>query len=306
MMRSTYRGIVLVLLCVGVAIVATGCGASGKRKGAPDSTNTAAEDDRLTIAIAGMVTPEEGLEYYGALSEYVGRKVGKQVRLVHKTDYAQVNEMLEAGSIDVAFVCSGPYATGHDSFGLKLVAAPVVNGQPAYYCYIIAAKSSEATSLASLRGKVFAFADPDSNTGCLVPTFMLAEKGETPESFFSETFFTYSHDNSIKAVASGEAAGAAVDSLIWDYADATDPRFTSKTRVVERSEPFAIPPVVARPDLDAELFAAVREAFTTAHEDPEGKALLDKMRIERFVTIEDSAYDSIRRMNERVKNEPGD
>lgn len=300
MLRSLCRALALTLFCTGTVSLALGCGGSSRRSGGSGETGSG-EDDRLTIAIAGMVTPEEGLEYYGALSEYVGSKVGKEVRLIHKTDYAKVNEMLEAGSIDIAFVCSGPYVTGHEEFGLKLIAAPVVNGQPAYYSYIIVPRSSEATSLASLRGKVFAFADPDSNTGCLVPTFMLAEMGETPESFFGETFFTYSHDNSIKAVASGEAEGAAVDSLIWDYADATDPAFTSKTKVVERSESFAIPPVVARPDLDDDLFAAVREAFITAHEDPEGKALLDKMKIERFVTIEDSAYDSIREMAERVK-----
>ena len=42
----------------------------------------------------------------------------------------------------------------------------------------------------------------------------LAKRGETPESFFGETFFTNSHDNSIKAVAEGladETTGAIVE-----------------------------------------------------------------------------------------------
>lgn len=257
-------------------------------------------DGRITVAIAGMVTPKEGVKYYKGLAEYVGRKVGRPVRLIHKADYAQVNEMLRDRKIDIAFVCSGPYATGHDEFGVELVAAPVVNGRPAYFSYIIVAASSPATSLASLQGKVFAFADPQSNTGYIVPNFMLSQMGTTAASFFGETFYTYSHDNSIKAVAQGKADGAAVDSLIWDYEDATDDTYTSKTRVLARSEPFAIPPVVARPGIDRELFEAVQKAFLSVHEDPEGKRLLDHMRIERFEKIDDSAYDSIRDMNERI------
>jgi phosphonate transport system substrate-binding protein len=286
--------LLLVAGCAGAKAPSTGAASGGE-------TSATANPEVLTISIAGMVTPKEGLEYYKGLSEYIGRRVGRPVRLIHKAEYAEVNHLLKDEKLDLAFVCSGPYATGHDEFGLKLVAAPVVNGQPAYFSYIIAPKSSEATSLASLKGSVFAFADPQSNTGCLVPTYMLSTMGETPETFFKETFFTYSHDNSIKAVANGEADGAAVDSLIWDYESATDPAFTSKTRIVQRSEPFAIPPVVARAGLDATLTAAIRQAFLSAHKDAEGKAILDKMKIERFVTIDDSAYDSIRRMSERVK-----
>ncbi len=285
-----------------VMLLLTAC-ASGEGSDVPRSQepSATAAGDELTIAIAGMVTPKDGLEYYLGLAEYVGRKAGRPVRLVHKASYEEVNGMLEDGKIDVAFVCSGPYAKGHDAYGLTLVAAPVVNGKPEYYSYVIAPASSPATSLASLKGATFAYADPESNTGCLVPRFMVTDMGENPGEFFGKTFFTYGHDNSIKAVATGEADGAAVDSLIWDYADATGSAFTKKTKIVQRSQAFAIPPVVARPGLDDATFAAVQKAFLGAHEDPEGKALLDKMKIERFTTIDDSAYDSIREMSKRVE-----
>lgn len=290
------------LLTVCLALGVAGCaakGASDATKQAAEATKTAETED-LTIAIAGMVIPESGLDYYLGLSKYVGKKVGRPVRLIHKADYAEVNEMLGEGKIDVAFVCSGPYVSGHDRFGLKLVAAPVVNGKPQYYSYIITPKSSDATSLASLRGKIFAYADPESNTGCIVPKFMITDMGYDPATFFRRAYFTYGHDNSIKAVADGQADGAAVDSLIWDYQNATDSTYTSKTRVIQRSQAFAIPPVVARPGLDPALMASIREAFLKANEDPEGKELLEHMKIERFVVIEDSAYDSIRRMAARI------
>jgi phosphonate transport system substrate-binding protein len=92
---------------------------------------------------------------------------------------------------------------------------------------------------------VFAFTDPDSNTGAMVPRFWLAQLGETPESFFSKTIFTYSHDNSILAVAKGLVDAAAVDGHQWEYFERFNPGYTSKTRVIRKSQPFGSPPLVA-------------------------------------------------------------
>ena len=92
---------------------------------------------------------------------------------------------------------------------------------------------------------MFAFTDPDSNTGAMVPRFWLAELGETPESFFSKTIFTYSHDNSILAVAKGLVDAAAVDGHQWEYFERFSPAYTSKTRVIRKSQPFGSPPLVA-------------------------------------------------------------
>lgn len=292
-----------VVLAMAAALALSGCGKSPTPQTAssPATSQATTEGAELTIAIAGMVTPASGLDYYLGLSEYVGRKVGKPVRLIHKSDYAQVNEMLKEGKVDIAYVCSGPYVSGHDEFGLQLVAAPVVNGKPAYFSYFIVSKESTATALDSLKGKSFAYTDPKSNTGCLVPNYMLATAGYTPSTFFKETFFTYGHDNSIKAVASGKADAAAVDSLIYDYLAATGSKDTTRTRIIFKSEEFATPPVAARPGLDPALLERIRAAFLGASDDPEGKSLLDKMKIDRFTLIEDSAYDSIRQMNERLQ-----
>ncbi len=291
---------VLVLFAAGCGPAQTGTPMSASTDGAATSgEGTAAVRDpgELRIAIAGMVVPRAGLAYYKGLSEYVGRRVGMRVRLIHKADYAQVNEMLAQRKLDLAFVCSGPYVTGHDAFDLELLAAPEVDGKTTYQSFIIAPRSSAATSLASFRGKTFAFADPQSNSGRIVPTYMLARMGTTPETFFKEYFYTYSHDNSIQAVATGRADGAAVDSIIWEFENATEPEFTRKAKIVQRSERYAIPPVVVHPDTPPELKRRLREAFLNADATPEGAALLKKMRIDRFVPIQDSDYDSIRAMN---------
>jgi phosphonate transport system substrate-binding protein len=254
------------------------------------------EEGVIRIAIGSMITPKEGYAYYRRLLDYIGEQFGADVRLVDREDYAEVNAMLKSGDVDVAFVCSGPYVDGREEFGLELLVQPQAYGRTVYYSYLIVPAESPVDSLERLRGKTFAFTDPKSNTGRLVPTYMLARMGETPESFFREHVFTYAHDSSIKAVANHLVDGAAVDSLVWDYLDKTDPKLTSMTRIIMRSEPYGIPPVAVRPGLDPAVREGIRDILLDMHNRPRGREILGGMMVERFVPAEDGDYDSVRRM----------
>jgi phosphonate transport system substrate-binding protein len=253
-------------------------------------------EKHVRIAVGGMITPKEGLGYYRHFLDYIEEKLGKKVDFVDRDDYAEINDMLRDGELDAAFVCSGPYVDGHKEFGLEILAAPQAYGETVYYSYIIVAKSSSVNKFDDLRGKSFAFTDPLSNTGKLVPTYMLARMKETPETFFGKYIFTSAHDKSIKAVAQGVVDGAAVDSLIWEYADRTNPEFTSKTRVILKSPPYAIPPLVVPGNLDPQIKERLKQILLNAHNDSKGRELLNKMMIDKFVVVEDRAYDSIREM----------
>jgi phosphonate transport system substrate-binding protein len=125
---------------------------------------------------------------------------------------------------------------------------------------------------------------------------MLARMNETPDTFFNKYIFTFHHDKSVKAVAQGVVDGASVDSLVWEYLNRTNPEFTSKTRIILKSPPYAIPPVVVPKSLDPGLKERLRQIFLNAHNDDKGRELLNKMMIDKFVVIDDSAYDSVREM----------
>jgi phosphonate transport system substrate-binding protein len=289
------------LLAIALSLWTTGCGREEPQKIALEGSRTKIEvarqpEERVRIAVGGMITPKEGMAYYRDFLRYVQDKIGVKVEYVDREGYAEINEMLENRQLEAAFVCSGPYVEGHERFGLELLAAPEAYGAAVYHSYIIVPKGSAARSFADLRGKRFAFTDPLSNTGKLVPTFMLAKMNETPESFFKEFIFTKAHDKSIKAVAQEVVDAAAVDSLIWEYLNATNPEFTGRTRILEKSPPYAIPPVAVPRDLAPELKEKLRSAFLSANADPQGREILRKMRIDRFVAIEDGAYDSVREM----------
>ena len=261
------------------------------KKAAANETEKKSGESPLRIAVGGMTSPREGFVYYKKLLNYIGEKLGRKVEFIDREDYGAINRMLMNREVDVAFVSSGPYVEGHDEFGLELLAAPQVSGETVYYSYIIVPEDSPVKNLKELRGRSFAFTDPLSNSGTLVPRYMLARMNEKPESFFKSSYFTYAHDKSIRAVASGLVDGAAVDSLIWEYENKTDPEFTSKTKIIERSSPYAIPPVVIRHGIELALKEKLLHIFLDAHNDEKGGEILREMMIDKFVLIDDKSYD---------------
>lgn len=250
----------------------------------------------LRVAIAAVVSPQATFETYAPLLDYLSQRLDRPVQLIQRGTYAEINELIRTGGADVAFVCGGAYVEGQHEFGMELLAAPQVRGETAYFSYLIVPRDSDVQSLADLRGKRLAFSDPLSNSGYLALLWSLHEIGETPEIFFASTTFTYSHDNSIRAVADHLVDGAAVDSLVYEFTIARDPAYSSRTRIIAKMGPFGIPPIVVNPQIDESLRAQLQNALLTMNEDEKGRAALDALMIDRFVLVDDSAYDSIRQM----------
>ncbi len=254
----------------------------------------------LRVAVGAMISPKETFDYYHQILDYIGAHLGKEVQLIQRKTYGEINELFGKGEIDLGFVCSGPYATGREKYGFELLAIPQVQGSQFYHSYLIVNRDSPFKRLEDLRGRVFAFTDPESNTGKLVPTYWLAQMGERPETFFDRTLYTYSHDNSILAVARELVDGATIDGLIWEYYNKKDPTFTSRTRIIKKSEPYGIPPLVVSRDSPEKLKEQVRQLLYSMHRDPEGREVLDELMIDRFVAPKEELYDTIRLMEERL------
>ena len=215
-------------------------------------------NSNFKVAVGSMISAQETAVYYHELLDYIAGNLGRGIQLVQRKTYGEINKLIGQGQIDFAFICSGPYATGRDEFAFEALAMPEVRGSYLYQSYLIVNKDSPFNKLDDLRGKTFAFTDPESNTGKLVPTYWLQQIKETPEAFFEKTIFTYSHDNSIMAVAMSLVDGAAVHGQIWEYYNHRNPQFTSKTRIIKKSIPFGNPPVVASSNMPEQLKIRIR------------------------------------------------
>ncbi|MCX9085377.1 MAG: PhnD/SsuA/transferrin family substrate-binding protein [Candidatus Methanoperedens sp.] len=239
--------------------------------------------------------------------KYISQKTGVSVKIIQRRNYQEINDLIKENEIDFAFVCGGAYIEGNSEFGMKLLVVPVVDNKTSYNSYIIVQNESNYSGLSELRGKKFALSDPLSNSGKLYPAYRLYLMNETLDSFFGKDvkgknnwFYTYSHDNSIIAVSKYLAEGAAVDSLVYDYMKETHPEMIARTRIIEISPPFGIPPIVVSKDIDPLLEEKLRTIFLSMNRDEEGKKILENVKIDRFLQPNDSAYDSIREMRGQV------
>ena len=240
------------------------------------------EQPTFKVAVGAMISPKETFIHYQELLTYMGRKIGRAPEFIQRKTYGEINELLGRGLIDIAFICSGPFATGRESQGFEPLAVPQAGGRHFYQSYLIV-KDQAFHSLGDLKGRTFAFTDPESNTGKLVPTYWLARIGESPENYFGKIIYTYSHDNSILAVSKGLVHGAAVDSLIWEFYNSANPALTASTRVIKRSEPYPIPPVVASRHFSEDNRELAGTALLNMHNEHEGREILDRLRIDRFI-----------------------
>ncbi len=252
----------------------------------------------LRVAVAAVLSPEGNVESYADLAEYLAERLGRPAELVQRRTYAEVNDLIARGEVDLAFVCTSAYISGTERSEMKLLVVPEVKGESVYQSVVIVPAESTIDEIGDLKGKIFVFTDPSSYTGRAYPTFLVRQMGTTPESFFARTFFTYSHDRAIEAVADGLADGGAVDSLVLAYAMDRDPSLTERIRVIHRSPDFGIPPVVVPMGSSPRLEFELRELLLGLDRDPAGPEILARLGIDRFVVGDDAAYDGARELAE--------
>jgi phosphonate transport system substrate-binding protein len=231
---------------------------------------------------------------------WLEQRLQRAVVFVQRGSYREVLDLIRGGKLDFAWVCGYPYVRYRHE--LRLVAVPLWRGRPYYQSYLIVpADDRKSAHLTDLRGRVFAYSDPDSNSGFLYPQYRLAQQGENPATFFSRSFFTWAHRKVVEAVGVGLADGGAVDGYVWETLAEFHPRLTGATRIIERSPDLGHPPFVARQDIPAAVLEQFRGALVGMPTDAEGAELLRLLRLDGFVAGQPSLFDEIARMAARVR-----
>jgi phosphonate transport system substrate-binding protein len=220
---------------------------------------------------------------------YLERQLDAKVEFVQRDTYGEITDLLLGRHLDLAWICGLPYV--RNNISLQLVVIPVFEGEPLYQSYLIVPNSDDKTSdISDLKEKVFAYSDPDSNSGYLVPQVAIASKGFNPKHFFRRTFFTWSHRDVIEAVAVGLAQGGAVDGYVWETLKTVDPALIKRTRVVMKSKKFGFPPMVTYLGIKTERFNKLQKAFLSMSSDPEGQLLLQRLNLDGFIVKDDRLY----------------
>lgn len=226
---------------------------------------------------------------------YLEARLKRPVEFVQRDRYRETMDLLQQQKVDFAWICDYPYMVLKKD--VRLMAVALNESKPTYRSYLIVpVRDTNTRSILNLKGAVFAYADPFSNTGYLSPRFEIKKSGDEPSTFFKRTFFTWSHRKAIDAVAAGLAQGASVDSYVWDSLNKVSPNITAKTRIAWKSEEYGFPPLVARRNVPEADFARMQRVLMDMRDDPEGRLLLDRLRLDGFISGSPQLYDSVAEM----------
>lgn len=234
------------------------------------------------------------------LAAYLQARLGRKVEVVQRQSYQQIIDLMTTGRVDAAWICGLPYVRNRS--WLELLAVPLNRfnqGRALYRSLLISGKQGVKT-LEDLRDGVFAFADPDSNSGHLVPEYLLFRRGMHAADYFRAHFFTNSHRDVVRAVGDGLADGGSVDSYIFHALEKSEPQLTAKVRVIAESDEFAFPPIVVRRVMAAADKSALRRAFLDMDRDQAGRSLLDSLHLDGFIAGNTAMFDAIAHMDAAV------
>lgn len=221
----------------------------------------------IKFGILSGENEKDRIARYTPFEEYLERELGVEVEIFTAGAYDGVIQALGADQIEFAFLGSSSYAaayTATDGGVVPLVSRLQNDGSTGYYSVVVTRCDSGLNDLASLEGKVLAFADPDSTSGYAVPYFNIAKEVD-PKTYFSAIPFSGSHEAGVAGVVQGTFDAAAT--YMTNETSGVIPRMVEKGMIAEgeacpiwKSPEITSGPLTARSNLPQGLIEAMRTA----------------------------------------------
>lgn len=272
----------------------------------------AQEITEFNIGIMGGENAQDRLASNECFRAYVEEALGVPTRLFTPADYNGVIQGLVGGSLDFAWLGASAYAatyvTNPDAVEPILVKTNL-DGSYSYHSIGFARADSGVTSLEDLQGKVFAFGDPNSTSGYLIPSVEIPTQiGATMESgdYFGEVKFVGGHEQTVLAVANGEVdAGVTWADGLGNWEDGfnsgqfrkmVNSGLVDMNDLVEiwRSKPIPEGPIVLRQTLPQDAKDTVYDLLANLHEtDPACAYGVAAGETAGFLPVTHEAYESI-------------
>jgi len=268
------------------------------------------EPERQLLRV-GIIPAEDTLEMWKSfevLKGYLERELDVEIKPFIATDYTGVIEAMAAGKIDLAYFGPFSYVLASKRAGAEAIAAGgTKEGKLATYRSImIAYPGSGIKSIDDLKREAkeidFAFVDPASTSGYLIPNAALLSMGIDPDKDFKEVVFGGGHDAVHLAVKAGHVdVGASSDST-YKRLIKSGAISDGDVVIIWESDPIPPSPWAVRKDLDPELKEKIRDALITVHErDPAVIAAFKGWGMkDAFVKVSDADYEYIRGLAEAM------
>lgn len=261
----------------------------------------AAQPARANHELHFGITPVLGSstmhEDFDPLAVYLTHALGRTVVLDVTKNYGDLRRLMEQGAVDIGSFSPFAYVEAARDGKVRIIAQSLIDGVAWYRGIVVVRRDSGLAGLEDLRGKRFAYVDPQSASGYVYPRAMLIERGVSPGHFFASTFFAGDHSQVIAAVLQGRAdGGATYDNALRIAKAAGQP--ADQLKVIEQTDPIPHDAIAVRAGLDAALADRILAALLAVDHTPEGRHVLalNKKGLTGFAAADDSTFNVVRRV----------
>lgn len=167
-----------------------------------EGSDVGTADNPIQVLYVPSVSAEEITAGGELLDDALSSATGLEFEVVVPNSYAAtVEEICANPGASIGFIPAQAYVLGNELCGMEIKLKAERFGFTEYWAQYLVQRDSDFETLEDLAGASFAFPDPGSTSGYLVPNGQLQAAGIEP----GEEFEAGSHDGSVRAVYNGEA-----------------------------------------------------------------------------------------------------
>lgn len=289
-MNRIGKKVAILIMLTFIIALAAGCGSQTKES----PGQTAAE---FKIAVIPQQNQGDMQTAMNKLAGILEDKLNRNVTIRVYPDYNGVVEAMNFGQVDMAYFGPLTYVIAQHDSGAEAIVTQLIKGKPYYHSYIITNKDHPWNSLDDLlkdsKNTSFAFGDPNSTSGALIPGIELKKRGvyTDPNSHqFKEVRFTGSHDVTALAVQNKQVDAGAIDSAIYDMLVEQKKVDGNRIKVIWTSEDLFQYPWAVKKGTDQQTIDQLREAFLGVQDED----ILHAFGASGFTKAENKDYEAIR------------
>jgi phosphonate transport system substrate-binding protein len=240
------------------------------------------------------------------VQKYLEANTPYKYKFAIPTSYVAVVEAFGTKRADVASLNTFGYIMAHERYKANALITVKRFGEDKYKAQIIARADSSINKLEDITGKKFAYVDPASTSGYLLPAKMFKDRNVNP----SETVFAQKHINVVMMVYQGQVDAGATFYSPPQNGKIEDARRLVKTqyedveqkvKIVELTDEIPNDPIVFRADMPEEMKSKIVDSLVAYVGTEEGKAVFHELYgVTDFVKSTDATYDGVREMLQKL------
>lgn len=263
-----------------------------------NSESESNDESSFSIGVIPAQTEGAMADAMEKLQDTLSKDLDREVTVDVYPDYNGVVEALNYDKIDMAYLGPLTYVIAYEQSGAEAIITQLIDGEPFYYSYLITHKDNPWNSLDEIvedSGNIdFAFGDPSSTSGSLIPSIELEEQGvyqSEDEHEFSSVRFTGSHDATALAIQNKQVDVGAIDSAIYDQLVEAGKVDGEQLKIIWKSEKLFQYPWAVNQNVEENVKKQLQESFLSI----EDQTILDAFGATGFTTATNEDYESIRK-----------